>query len=226
MIEKIIKHHHLKAQLHEFFALAICKPRHWNLGIGSGIWTPNLPGWWLRMREPHPQIHETHESRGYLVTLYFHIHKVLGPQNGKSHPKGYVTLWSCSHMTIHKRHISWTTGPMGPKFSRCWLFCAYNDRDLRRRKLTNPGISLFPSFFVKKVYTKCETSRRDVTESLCSPKINRKMTTGTRNVAMNYVVTNWKIHYLCESVGFKIKRSSHRKSSIKKVFLKFLQNWL
>ena len=81
MIEKIIKHHHLKAQLHEFFALAICKPRHWNLGIGSGIWTPNLPGWWLRMREPHPQIHETHESRGYLVTLYFHIHKVLGPQN-------------------------------------------------------------------------------------------------------------------------------------------------
>ena len=198
-----------------------------NLGIGSGIWTPHLPGWWLRMREPHPQIHETHESRGYLVTLYFHIHKVHGPQN-LVNPTQKVTwhfdpvvTWQFINVIFLEPQVLWAQN-----LARCWLFCAYYDRGLRRRKLTNPGISWFPSFFVKKVYTKCETSRRDLTESLCSPKINTKMTTATRNVAMNYVVTNWEIHYLCESVGFKIKRSSHRKCSIKKVFLKILQNWL
>ena len=46
--------------------VSICKPRHWNLGIGIGtdvtnaiisssIRTANLAGWQLRMRRPHPQ---------------------------------------------------------------------------------------------------------------------------------------------------------------------------
>ena len=55
---------------------AICKPRHWNLGIGIGIGIgiditndivsssirlriPNLAGWQLRMRGPHPKSHVT-----------------------------------------------------------------------------------------------------------------------------------------------------------------------
>ena len=122
-----------------------------NLGIGSGIWTPNLPGWWLRMREPHPQIHETHESRGYLVTLYFHIHKVHGPQN-LVNPTQKVTChfdpvvtWQFINVIFLEPQVLWAQN-----LARCWLFCAYYDRGLRRRKLTNPGISLFPSFFVKK----------------------------------------------------------------------------
>ena len=45
---------------------------------------------------------------------------------------------------------------------------------------------------------------------------------------MRKIVTNLEIHLhncLCESRGFKIARSSHRRCSIKKVFLRILQNW-
>ena len=45
---------------------------------------------------------------------------------------------------------------------------------------------------------------------------------------MKQIVTNLEIHLhscLCESRGFKIARSSHRRCSIKKVFLRILQNW-
>ena len=127
---------------------AICKPRHWNLGIGIGIgtgigtditntiisssirptdtklcrvvaqdegissskshdtsttwshdklknfisllsqglWTPNLAGWWLTMRGPHPQNHVTLQYRG--------------------------------HVTNNKRCISTFTRPMDPKLSQ------------------------------------------------------------------------------------------------------------
>ena len=59
---------------------AIRKPRHGNLGIGTGIeigtditnaiisrsirpMTPRLSRWWLRMRGPHPQSHMTLQYR-------------------------------------------------------------------------------------------------------------------------------------------------------------------
>ena len=85
---------------------AICKPRHWNLGIGTGIeigiWigtdtTSTIVSssirpmdikpsrWWLRMREPHPQSH--------------------------------VTLQYSDHVTNKKCYISTFTRPMDPKFS-------------------------------------------------------------------------------------------------------------
>ena len=66
--------------------LAICKPRHWNLGtgIGNGVgigtdtaiaifpvplgsWTPNFAGWWLRMRGLHPQSHVTSRYHGHVT---------------------------------------------------------------------------------------------------------------------------------------------------------------
>ena len=118
-----------------------------------------------------------------------------------------------------KMNVCSTTGPMAPKLS--WMLVI-----MRRRKLANSSISLLLSFLVKKVHTKCERSRRDTTESLFSPKINTKIPTRTRNFEMNQIVTNSEInlhHCFCESRGFKIGRSRHRKCSIKKVFLKISQ---
>ena len=79
----------------------------------------------------------------------------------------------------------------------------------------------------KKLYMKCERSCQDATGSLCSPKINTKTTTRTKNDEMNQSVTNSKIHLyhcLCVSKGFIIARSSHQRCSIKKVLLKISQN--
>ena len=45
---------------------------------------------------------------------------------------------------------------------------------------------------------------------------------------MSKIVSNSEIHLdhcLCESRGFKIGKSNHRRCSVKKVFLKILQNW-
>ena len=54
-----------------------------------------------------------------------------------------------------------------------------------------------------------------------------KMPTRTKSVEMSKIVSNSEIHLhhcLCESRGFKIGRSNHRRCSVKKVFLKILQN--
>ena len=64
-------------------------------------------------------------------------------------------------------------------------------------------------------------------ESLYLAKINTKMLTRTKIVEMSKVVSNSEIHVyhcLCESRGFKIGRSKHRRCSVKKAFLKILQN--
>ena len=71
---------------------SICKPRHWNLAIGIGIGngigigtditnaiifssissiifsSPNLAGWSLRIRGPHPQIHVTLRYRCHVTS--------------------------------------------------------------------------------------------------------------------------------------------------------------
>ena len=54
-----------------------------------------------------------------------------------------------------------------------------------------------------------------------------KMPTRTKSVEMSKIVSNSEIHlhhYLCESSVFKIGRSNHQRCSVKKVFLKILQN--
>ena len=45
------------------------------------LWTPNLAGWSLRMRGPHPQSNVTLRYRGHVTskkTLYLHFHKACG----------------------------------------------------------------------------------------------------------------------------------------------------
>ena len=63
----------------------------------------------------------------------------------------------------------------------------------------------------------------------CNGKLvlNAKMPARTKNAEMSKIVSNSEIHLdhcLCESRGFKIGKSNHRKCSVKKVFLKILQN--
>ena len=126
-----------------------------------------------------------------------------------------------------------------PNLVGYWLFCGCYDRGLSRRKLNNSSISLFLSLVVKKgmLYQMLKKPRmpRDATESLCLPKKQKKppknthtkMLIRTKSVEMNKIVTNSEIHLhhcLCESRGFETGRSSHRRCSIKKVFLKILQN--
>ena len=93
------------------------------------------------------------------------------------------------------------------------------------KEIGRPKYELYPLSFsrTKNLYFKCERSRRDATKGLCSPKANTKMPTRTKSVEMNLIVTNSEINLhncLCESRGFKIGRSSQRRSSIKKGVLK------
>ena len=65
-------------------------------------------------------------------------------------------------------------------------------------------------------------------ESLYLPKINKKMLTRTNNTELSKIVSNSEIHLhhcLCESTAFKVGKSNHRRCSVKKMFLKILQNW-
>ena len=65
-------------------------------------------------------------------------------------------------------------------------------------------------------------------ESLCLPKINAKMPNRTKSVEMSKIVSNSEIHLhhsLCESKGFTIGKSNHRRCLEKKMFLKISQNW-
>ena len=86
--------------------------------LSQGLCTPDLGGWWLRIREPHPQSHLTDQPLG--------------------------------HVTTQRRYVFTFISPMDPKL-RYQLLCGYYDRSLRRRKLADSSISLFLSFFVKKI---------------------------------------------------------------------------
>ena len=107
----------------------------------------------------------------------------------------------------------------------CWLFCGYYDGGLRKRKLADQSINYtFPChFWEQKTVFQMWRSDRNGTEGLCFPKTNTKMPTRTKNVEMNWIVTISETHLHscpCESRGFKIGRSSHRRCSIKKGALK------
>ena len=81
-----------KVVIHQYVHLTL----HWpfvNLGIGTsaleleselilqtslfpvpcGLWTPNLAGWWFRMRRPHPQSHGTLRHRGHVTNRKHYI---------------------------------------------------------------------------------------------------------------------------------------------------------
>ena len=58
-------------------------------------------------------------------------------------------------------------------------------------------------------------------------KNKHKMPTRTKSVEMSKIMANSEFHlhhFLCESRGFKIGRSSHRRYLVKKVFSKILEN--
>ena len=97
--------------------------------VTQRLWTPNLAGWWLRMRGHHLQNHVTHRSRGQvsIKTFYLYIHKAHGPQNlvgcwirmRGPHPKSHVILQLCGHVKNQNRHISSTTEPSRCKRKAC-----------------------------------------------------------------------------------------------------------
>ena len=91
--------------------------------------------------------------------------------------------------------------------------------------MTDPRISLFLSFFVKKSIIYLILKKRSgCNGKLVLGKINTKMPTRTKSVEMSKIVSNSEIHlhhWLCESSGFKIGRSNHRRCSIKRYSLKF-----
>ena len=101
--------------------LVICKHRHWNSAlelelelelelilqtplfpVPLGLWTPNLAGWWFRMRGPHPYGHVTHRPRDHVTNQKRYIStftKPMGPQLSRLvtldeglHPQSYVTF--------------------------------------------------------------------------------------------------------------------------------------
>ena len=50
--------------------------------LSEGLWTPNLAGWWLRMRRLHQQSHVILWHRGHVAIkkTYLQFHNAHGPQ--------------------------------------------------------------------------------------------------------------------------------------------------
>ena len=81
--------------LNKLQAWAICKPRHWNWRWNWNWnwnwyykryyiqWTPNLAGWWLRIRGPHPQSQATLGYRGHVTNKRSYISTFTRPMNPK-----------------------------------------------------------------------------------------------------------------------------------------------
>ena len=106
--------------------MVICKPRHWNLGIGIGIgtgigtditnaiisssislWTPILPVWWLWMRGPHPQSHVTLRYHGHVTSKTRYISTFTRPVDAKL--SRVVTLYDgISSTKSHDTSVTWS----------------------------------------------------------------------------------------------------------------------
>ena len=119
---------------------AICKPRHWNLGIGTGIGIgiditndivsssirlriPNLAGWQLRMRGPHPKSHVTLWYRGHVTNKkrYNSFFTVWGLRMREPHPQSHVTHRPSGHVTIEDVISPLTQGLCIPNLAGWWL---------------------------------------------------------------------------------------------------------
>ena len=101
--------------------------------LSQGIYTPNLAGWWLRMRKPHPQSHVTHWPLNHVTTQRRYIITFTRPMYPKQGGYlGWGSLWI-------------------PNWAGYWLFCGYYNRGLHKRKLVDPSISL-SLFFCQKKY--------------------------------------------------------------------------
>ena len=95
--------------------------------LSQGLWIPNLAGWWLWMKGPHPQSHLTYQPHDHVTNQKRYISTFTRPM--EPHLTGwwlkvrgllaqsYMTLQSCDHMTNKKRYVSIFTKPMDPKLS-------------------------------------------------------------------------------------------------------------
>ena len=93
-----------------------------------GLWTPNLAGWWLRIRELHPQLTWhidqviTRQIKDVISSLSHGLWtsnlarwwlRMRGP-----HTKCHATFWCRGHVTNKKRYISTFTRPIDPKLRK------------------------------------------------------------------------------------------------------------
>ena len=60
--------------------------------LSQGLWTPNLAGWWFRMKEPHPQSHVTHRPHGHAANQRCYISTFTRPMDPKL-SRILVILW-------------------------------------------------------------------------------------------------------------------------------------
>ena len=67
------------------------------------------------------------------------------------HPQSHATHRPLGHGQLRDVISPLSYGIWIPNLAEHWLLCVYYDRGLRRRKLGDPSISLFLSFFFKKV---------------------------------------------------------------------------
>ena len=51
--------------------------------VPLGLWTPNLAGWWFRMRGPHPQSHVILRYRGHVTNKKRYISTFTRPMDPK-----------------------------------------------------------------------------------------------------------------------------------------------
>ena len=93
--------------------------------VPLGLWTPNLAGWWFRIRRPHPQSHVILRYRGHVtnknvISLFSQglctpnlagwWLRMRGP-----HLQSHMTHRSRAHVSSQKRFISTLTRSLAPK---------------------------------------------------------------------------------------------------------------
>ena len=77
--------------------------------LSQDLWIPNLAGWWLRMKRPHPESHLTDQSSGQVTNQKYFIfiftrhkaHKLsrVVTRTRRPHPTCHVTLRSRRYVT-------------------------------------------------------------------------------------------------------------------------------
>ena len=101
---------------------SICKPRHWNHGIGiaigiltditnviisNSIRTPNVAGWQLRIRGPHPQCHATLQLCDHVKNQKYFIFTFT---RRKAHEFNRVVIKrpqpTCHVSPLSRRHVT------------------------------------------------------------------------------------------------------------------------
>ena len=96
--------------------------------LSQDLWTPQLPGWWLRMREPYPQVtwHIDHVVMWQIKNVIYPLSQDLRILNlagwrlrkNQLHAQSHVTDQSGGHVTIQKHFIFTFTRRKAHKLSK------------------------------------------------------------------------------------------------------------